>query len=36
VTDQRGMKRPDGDGYDIGAYETRKKSPPSCITPLLL
>ena len=36
VTDQRGMLRPDGNGYDIGAYETRKKLPPSCLAPLLL
>lgn len=36
TTDQRGNARPDGDGYDIGAYETRKKMPPSALAPLLL
>ena len=36
VTDQRGRLRPDGGGYDIGAYETRKIAPPSCLAPLLM
>lgn len=35
TTDQRGVKRPDGDAYDIGAFETRKRSVIPFFTPLL-
>lgn len=33
--DQRGVRRPDGDAYDIGAFETRKRSIVPLIAPLL-
>lgn len=35
TVDQRGKSRPDGGGYDIGSYETRKKIPPAALQPLL-
>jgi hypothetical protein len=35
TTDQRGAKRPDGDAFDIGAFETRKRSVVPFFTPLL-
>lgn len=35
ITDQRGVKRPDGTAYDIGAFETRKRSISPLISPLL-
>jgi hypothetical protein len=33
--DQRGVRRPDGEAYDIGAFETRKRSIVPLIAPLL-
>ncbi|MCL7486590.1 MAG: hypothetical protein M8357_00250 [Desulfobulbaceae bacterium] len=33
--DQRGFKRPDGDAFDIGAFETKKRSIVPLFTPLL-
>ena len=35
TTDQRGVRRPDGSSYDIGAFETRKRSIIPLIAPLL-
>ena len=35
TTDQRGAKRPDGKAFDIGAFETRKRSVVPFFTPLL-
>ena len=35
TTDQRGVKRPDGHGFDIGAFETRKRSIIPLTLPLL-
>ncbi len=35
TTDQRGIKRPDGHGFDIGAFETRKRSIVPLTIPLL-
>lgn len=33
--DQRGVRRPDGDAHDIGAFETRKRSVVPLFAPLL-
>jgi hypothetical protein len=33
--DQRGFKRPDGDAFDIGAFETKKRSVVPLFAPLL-
>jgi len=35
ITDQRGRRRPDGQSFDIGAFETRKRSIVPLIFPLL-